>query len=25
VRANGREHALGDLLTRAMRVQPVGG
>jgi DtxR family transcriptional regulator, Mn-dependent transcriptional regulator len=23
--ANGREHALGDLLTRAMRVEPVGG
>jgi DtxR family transcriptional regulator, Mn-dependent transcriptional regulator len=25
VRANGREHALGDLLARAMRVEPVGG
>jgi DtxR family transcriptional regulator, Mn-dependent transcriptional regulator len=25
VRANGREHALGDLLTRAMRVEPVAG
>ena len=25
VRANGRVHALGDLLTRAMRVEPVGG
>src|ERR687895_330803 len=25
VLANGREHPLGDLLTRAMRVQPVGG
>jgi DtxR family Mn-dependent transcriptional regulator len=25
VLANGREHALGDLLTRAMRVEPVGG
>jgi DtxR family transcriptional regulator, Mn-dependent transcriptional regulator len=25
VRANGRQHALGDLLARAMRVEPVGG
>jgi DtxR family Mn-dependent transcriptional regulator len=25
VRANGREHALGDLIARAMRVEPVGG